>query len=182
MTAQPRPPPSQPFITSATKALDRAPGLYTKVNFVVFFTLYFLGFLAHALAADIRALIAQLRRRLREEAPPHGLTPSEQAVIVRLDSQGPLTLTALALAEGMRSQSVGATVATLKASGLVAGTPDPADGRQTLLSLTETCRDLIQANRAARDDWLSQAIATRFTPQDQRTVAAGVDLLKRLLD
>ena len=138
--------------------------------------------MAHALAADIRAVTAQLRRRLREEAPPHGLTPSEQAVIVRLDGQGPMTLTALALAEGMRSQSVGATVAALKVSGLVAGTPDPADGRQTLLSLTPACRDLIQANRAAREDWLSQAVVSRFTPEEQQTVAAGVDLLKRLLD
>jgi DNA-binding MarR family transcriptional regulator len=138
--------------------------------------------LAHALAADLRALVAQLRRRLREESPPLGLTPSEQAVIVRLNSQGPLTLTALALAEGMRSQSVGATVAALKARGLVVGTPDPTDGRQILLDLTDACRDLIQAHRTARDDWLSHAIAMRFTPEEQKAVTAGVDLLKRLLD
>ena len=138
--------------------------------------------MTHALAADIRTLTAQLRRRLRDESPQHGLTPSETAVVVRLGYEGPQTLTSLAQAEGMRSQSMGATVSTLKARGLIIGTPDPADGRQTLLSLTEACRDLIQANRAARDDWLSQAIATRFTPEEQRTVAAGVDLLKRLLD
>ena len=138
--------------------------------------------MTHALAADVRALIAQLRRRLREETPWHGLTPSETTVLVRLESQGPMTLTALAQAEGMRSQSVGATVASLKAANLVVGTPDPADGRQALLSLTDGCRELIQALRTAREDWLSQAIATRFTPEEQQTVAAGVDLLKRLLD
>jgi len=138
--------------------------------------------MTHPLAADIRTLIAQLRRRLREAAPRHGLTPSEQAVVIRLDRQGPATLTALAQAEGMRSQSMGETVAGLKASGLVTGTPDPSDGRQTLLSLTEACRDLIHANRAAREDWLTQAIAARFTPEEQQTLAAGVDLLKRLLD
>ena len=138
--------------------------------------------MTHALAADVRALIARLRRRLREETPWHGLTPSEAAVLLRLESHGPMTLTALAQAEGMRSQSVGATVASLKTANLVAGTPDPADGRQTLLSLTDGCRELIQALRTAREDWLSQAIATRFTPEEQQTVAAGVDLLKRLLD
>ena len=138
--------------------------------------------MTHALAADIRALTAQLRRRLRDESPPHGMTPSEQAVVIRLGYDGPQTLTGLAQAEGMRSQSMGATVATLKARGLVVGTPDPTDGRQTLLDLTEACRDLIKAHRAARDDWLSQAIATRFTPEEQTAVATGVDLLKRLLD
>lgn len=134
------------------------------------------------LATEIRTLVGQLRRRLREESPVHGLTPSEQAVIVRLGHHGPTTLTALAHAEGMRSQSMGATVAALKAAGLVAGSPDPADGRQTLLSLTQASRDLIQTHRAAREDWLSQTIAARFTPQEQQALAAGVDLLKRLLD
>lgn len=134
------------------------------------------------LAADIRSLIGQLRRRLKAEAPKHGLTPPEQAVIIRLERDGPATLTALAQAEGVRSQSMGATVAALKATGFVAGTPDPRDGRQTVLSLTSACRDLLQAHRAAREDWLTQAIAARFSPQEQETLAAGVELLKRLID
>ena len=134
------------------------------------------------LAADIRSLIGQLRRRLKKEVPAHGLSLPEQAVIIRLERDGPATLTALAQAEGVRSQSMGATVAVLKAAGLVAGTPDPTDGRQTVLSLTATCRDLLHAHRAAREDWLAQVIAARFTPQEQETLAAGVELLKRLLD
>jgi DNA-binding MarR family transcriptional regulator len=137
--------------------------------------------MTNTLAADIRALTAQLRRRLRDEAPRPGLTPSETAVVIRLGYDGPLTLTALAQAEGMRSQSMGTTVMALKTRGLVAGTPDPSDGRQTLLDLTDACRELIQVHRAARDDWLSHAIATRFTAEEQQTVAAAVDLLKRLL-
>ena len=135
-----------------------------------------------SLAADIRTLIGQLRRRLREAAPGHGLTPSEQAVVIRLDRQGPATLTALAQAEGVRSQSMGATVAPLKAAGLVAGAPDPDDGRQTLLSLSDACRQLLRAHRTAREDWLTQAIAARYTPEEQQALAAGVDLLKRLID
>lgn len=134
------------------------------------------------LAADIRSLIGQLRRRLKKEAPKHGLTPPEQAVIIRLERDGPSTLTALAQAEGVRSQSMGATVAGLKQAGLVAGTPDPKDGRQTVLALTEACLQLLHAHRAAREDWLAQVITTRFTPDEQATLAAGVELLKRLVD
>jgi len=39
-------------------------------------------------------------------------------------------------------------LARRKAAGLVMGSPNPSDGRQTILSLTNTCREMIQANRA----------------------------------
>ena len=45
-------------------------------------------------------------------------------------------LTALARMENMRSQSMGAIVGPMEEAGLIAGAPDPNDGRQTLLSVT----------------------------------------------
>jgi hypothetical protein len=43
-------------------------------------------------------------------------------------------------------------MAALEAAGLVSGTPDPNDGRQTTLSLTAACRQKVKAGRAARED------------------------------
>ena len=40
--------------------------------------------------------------------------------------EGPATVTSLARAEGVRPQSMGATVAALQEAGLVGGAPDPA--------------------------------------------------------
>jgi DNA-binding MarR family transcriptional regulator len=77
---------------------------------------------------------------------------------------------------------MGATVAVLETAGLVRGAPDPADGRQTLLSLTETCLQMIKAGQAAREDWLFRAIRTNLTPAEQEQLAAGVELLKRIVD
>ena len=74
---------------------------------------------------------------MREHTRKGELTASQRFALGRLSREGPLTVTALARAEGVRPQSMGATVAVLEAQGLVAGAPDPADGRQTLLSLTE---------------------------------------------
>jgi DNA-binding MarR family transcriptional regulator len=133
-----------------------------------------------SLAADLRILIGKLRRRLREETQPGDLTPSQTAVLGRLERDGPATVTTLARAEGVRSQSMGAIVAALEEASLVVGTPDPLDRRQTILSLTPDCRRMIQANRAAREDWLLLAIRTRLTPAEQRELAAAVLLLKRL--
>ncbi|MEJ0098156.1 MAG: hypothetical protein WDM84_09935 [Bauldia sp.] len=77
---------------------------------------------------------------------------------------------------------MGATVSVLEAAGLVTGAPDPADGRQTILSLTDACRALIQATRAAREDWLLRAVQTHLSPAEQEKLADAVQLLKRLAD
>jgi DNA-binding MarR family transcriptional regulator len=64
----------------------------------------------------------------------------------------------------------------------VSGAPDPNDGRQTILSLTNTCREWIREGRAARQDWLFRTIRARLSPQEQKKLAATVELLKRLVD
>ncbi|HEY0307504.1 MAG TPA: MarR family transcriptional regulator [Acidobacteriaceae bacterium] len=137
---------------------------------------------ALAMAAELRILLGQLKRRLREESHPSGLTWSQIGVLGLLDRDGPATVTTLAQAEGVRPQSMGATVAVLEEAGLVAGTPDPADGRQTILSLTPACEELIRASRAAREDWLFRVIRTKFTLAEQAELATAVALLKRLVE
>ena len=137
---------------------------------------------AFAMAVELRLLIGNLSRRMREQAHPGDYTWSQKAVILRLEREGPATVTTLAKAEGVRSQSMGATVATLEAAGLVSGTPDPSDGRQTLLSLTEHCRELIKSSRDAKQDWLYHAISNQFAPQELEQLAGAIGLLKRLTD
>jgi DNA-binding MarR family transcriptional regulator len=137
---------------------------------------------ARALALDLHTLSGKLKRRLREQASAGDLTPSQTSVLRHLDRNGPTTVTALARMEGVRSQSMGATVAVLEAAGLVRGSPDPRDGRQTILSITPAFQALIKNGRAARTDWLFNAIQTRFTPQEQEQLAIAVKLLNRLVD
>ncbi|MEX3857920.1 DNA-binding MarR family transcriptional regulator [Paraburkholderia youngii] len=136
----------------------------------------------HTLAEDLRVLVGKLRRRLREESHVGDFTPSQVQVLNLLEREGPATVTALARAHGMRPQSMGETLAALKAAGLVNGAPDPNDGRQTVLSLTPSFRKKVKASRAAREDWLYRTIQTRFTQAEQQQLATGVDLLKRLVD
>lgn len=93
-----------------------------------------------------------------------------------------MTTSALARAEGMRPQSMGALLAALEALGLVSGTPDPSDGRQTILSLTDRCRTLIEDGRAARQDWLARNIEARLSLEEQRQVLSAITLLKRLVE
>ena len=137
---------------------------------------------AAALAQELRALLGKLKRRLREQAHVGDLTPSQISALLRLEKDGPATASNLARAEGMRPQSIGPVIAALEAAGLVSGAADPADGRQTILSLTDACRKWVQEGRAARQDWLSRSIQARFSPQEQEDLTAAVALLKRLVD
>ena len=138
--------------------------------------------LAATLAQDIRTLAGKLKRRLREQSDVGDLTPSQTAVLLRLEKDGPATTSSLARAEGMRPQSMGTLIVALESAGLISGTPDPKDGRQTILSLTDHCREWIQESRAARQDWLFRTIQARLSPEEQDLLTAAVALLQRIVD
>lgn len=138
--------------------------------------------LAPTLAVELHDLVGKLRRKLREQTDAGDLPPSQVNVLRRLEREGPITVSALARAAGIRSQSMGATVAALQAAGLVTGTPDPADGRQTLLALTPSCRKWIRQTRAAKQDWLSHAIESELSAREQQELARALALLQRVVD
>lgn len=135
-----------------------------------------------ALASELHALFGKLKRRLRGQASAGDLTPSQIAVLLHLEREGSATVSALARLESVRPQSMGATVASLEALGLVKGSPDPGDGRQTILSLTPACQDMIRSGRAARHEWLLRAIQSKLTSQEQAQLKAAIALLNRIVD
>jgi DNA-binding MarR family transcriptional regulator len=163
-----------------------------KVTFVVFLHICYGAFMkksrggqdaarALALAGELRVLLGQLKRRLVEQTRGD-LSWPQKTVLLRIERDGPATVTALARAEGVRPQSMGATVSALEEAGLVSGAADPADGRQTIWSLTPACREIVKAGRAAREDWLFQAIQTKFKPGERQELAAAISLLKRFVE
>jgi DNA-binding MarR family transcriptional regulator len=75
-----------------------------------------------------------------------------------------------------------AIVAALLEARLVGGSPDPRDGRQTLISLSRKCERFLKQGRAARQDWLTTTIRKKLTVQEQEKLAAAVDMLARLAE
>ena len=134
-----------------------------------------------ALAVELHDLVGKLKRRLREQASAGDLPPSQMSVLRRLERHGAATVSALARAAGMRPQSMGATVAALQGARLIAGEPDPEDGRQTLWSLTPSCRKSLRQGRAARQDWLQRRIAAELGAREQQQLAQALALLQRLV-
>jgi DNA-binding MarR family transcriptional regulator len=136
---------------------------------------------ALALAATIRVGFSRLKRRLRDEGGAAELTPSQASALGQLEKLGPATVTELAQAEGVRPQSMGATIATLETAGYIVGAADPGDGRRTILSLSPMAVEKFSANRAAREGWLFRAIQETLTAEEQRDLARGFAVLEKLV-
>lgn len=137
---------------------------------------------AAALAGELRISLGKLVRRVREQAHPGDFTSAQKSVLLRLDRDGPATVSALARAESVRPQSMRITVAGLEAMKAVSGKPDPNDGRQTLVDLTPAFRKTLRESRAAKEDWLVRALQAQLSPQEQDELAAAVKLLERLAE
>jgi DNA-binding MarR family transcriptional regulator len=130
-------------------------------------------------ASELRVVLGQLMRRLRVE---HRFPLSHGAVLGRLDRQGPLSTVELASAERVRPQSMGQTLAELETQGLVSRRPDEADGRRTLLELTDAGRQTLAEDRQRREGWLTQAIEHEFSAEEQEVLAQAIPLLARLTE
>ena len=132
------------------------------------------------LATQLRLSIGLLLRRLRQIPTGDELTLSEGAALARLDRGGPATAAELARAEQISPQSMGATLGTLQARGLIAKRPDPEDGRRMILSITEPGLEVLRHRRTQRTEQLATALAAGFTPAELAQLAAAAPLLERL--
>lgn len=138
--------------------------------------------IASDLAAQIRTTLSRLKRRLREHGARQDLTPSQISVLLRLESDGPATVSGLARAEAMRPQSMSSIVTSLQQTGLVNSSSDPSDGRQTLISLSKKCQKLLRESRAARQDWLTAVILQKLSPHEQQQLSRSLELLNRIAE
>jgi DNA-binding MarR family transcriptional regulator len=128
-------------------------------------------------ASELRIVLGHLVRRLRRE---YAFPIAQASVLSRLDREGAQTTSALASAERVRPQSMAQTLAELEEGGLIARSPDPADGRRILIELTGRGRERLREDRRRREGWLAEAISTELTPAEQQMLIEALPLLRRL--
>ncbi len=135
-----------------------------------------------ALAGELRALVGKFKRRLREQSHTCDFTPSQISVILRLEREGPASVSALARAEGVRPQSMRATIKVLESLRCIQIVPDPADGRKNVVSLTSSWQKRIKKGREAREDWLIRNIDGNYSSSELEILWQAVTLLKRIVE
>jgi DNA-binding MarR family transcriptional regulator len=130
---------------------------------------------------DFTQAVGLLLRRVRAATASEELSWTESLVMARLAKDGPATTADLARAEGIKPQSMGATVAALEKAGIVARKPHPTDGRQVNIELTTKGAALRKSSKDAKLAWLVQAIA-QLDPEQQQTLFAAGEIIKRLAE
>lgn len=130
-------------------------------------------------AAEIRGTLAMLYRRIRQTKQIGDLTLPESSALSRLRQAGPTAAATLAKLEQVSPQSIGATVASLEAKGLIQRSADPADGRRAILSLTSAGDATVEARRSARDRQFTRALSA-LSAEERAQLLEVMPVLERL--
>ena len=133
-------------------------------------------------AAAVYLSVGLFKRRLRQMPAPGDLSLPESSALRKLERGGPATVTALARAEQISAQSMGATLSMLEARGMVKRESDPADGRRAVMSVTESGLSALSDKRSARIAQLARALAAGFTPEEMGQLMAAAPLIERLAE
>ncbi len=136
---------------------------------------------ADEIVEQLMDVVVGLKRRAHGDYAGQALPHAQHAVLKRLDKAGAATTADLARAELITPQAMGGLVATLEAAGYVARRLDVEDARRRVVTVTPAGRKILAANRAARHRWLASLIAEQFDADEQRTLAAALALLGKLL-
>ena len=137
---------------------------------------------AEQVAAALYLSVGLFKRRLRQMPAEGELSLPESSALRRLERGGPATVTALAKAEQISVQSMGATLHTLEARRLIDRHPDPADGRRSVMSVTEAGLVALNDKRDARIAQLARVLAAEFTPAERGQLMAALPLIERLAE
>jgi DNA-binding MarR family transcriptional regulator len=135
-----------------------------------------------AAAQRLSVAITRLRSRLREEAgiDGTGLSVSQMSVLWQVLQEGPVTAAGLAAAQHVSPQAIAQNLAVLKAAGLIHTERDPGDGRKTLITASESSRQMVTTVRASKESYLARAIDALISPGERADLERAIDLLERL--
>jgi DNA-binding MarR family transcriptional regulator len=136
-----------------------------------------------ASAARLRLAIVRTARRLRQEAAGAAgrLTPTSAAALASVERHGPLTPSELAEIERVKRPTATRTLRVLGEAGLVERTPDPADGRSALVSVTAAGRERLRSLRGRKNAYLARRMRD-LPAADLETLERAAELLEGILE
>ncbi|MEU5592916.1 MarR family transcriptional regulator [Streptomyces sp. NPDC020298] len=134
-----------------------------------------------ALAGALRLAMGRIVRRLRQAHAVGDVSLSGVSVLARLAGTGADSPGSLAELERVRPQAMATTLAGLEQRGLVRRTPDAADGRRAIVSITDEGRAVLEERRSESVGRLAEAL-DELTPEERDSLRAALPLLDRLAE
>ena len=131
-------------------------------------------------ASHLRNAIVRTSRALRQEAAGEsGLSPTQTAVLATINREGPLTPSELADHERVKRPTMTRTLGCLEREGLIERTPDPADGRSSLVAVNDAGRERLARLRRRKSAYLARRLR-KLDPDEVETLARAARLLDRM--
>jgi DNA-binding MarR family transcriptional regulator len=138
------------------------------------------------LSRVVREGVGRLNWRMRSEADqqhPRTLPgPLVLAVLSRLYRAGTHTPKALSEAERTQPQSLTRVLATMEERGWISRVPDPADGRQSLVSISAAGLAKLREYSIQREKWLAAAMTEKLSDTERELLRLAAELMIRLAD
>jgi DNA-binding MarR family transcriptional regulator len=130
-------------------------------------------------ADRLHSAAIHLLRRLRRQDAASGLTAPRLSALSVIVFSGPLTLGALAAAEGVRPPTMTRIVAALEESGLITRQAGPRDRREILVEATDSGKQLLADGRTRRVQTFAHQLAG-LPPAELATLERAAEILDRL--
>ena len=131
------------------------------------------------LATELRVTLGRAVRRIKAERGEAGLSDPQFNVLAILLREGPTSPGRLAEHERIAAPAMTRTVGCLADAGLVRKQEHPTDGRQVVVSLTESGEAEVAETRRRRDAWLATRLAG-LDDDERTTLTAAADILRRI--
>lgn len=131
-------------------------------------------------AHDLAMSVARLNRRMRRERRSE-LTPTQLSVLGAVALLGPATPGSIASHEQVRPPSVTRMLNQLTESGYIRRLPDPQDGRQVLVEISDEGHSRLAQERQRRDAWLQEQL-DHLSDSERELLRAAAPLLKRIAE
>ncbi len=133
------------------------------------------------LAGDLSLAVIRLARQLRFRRPDSPVSLSQLSALSTLYKEGAMTPGTLAIRERVRPPSMTRVIATLADMGLVVRTPHPVDGRQVLVSASDTGVELVEAERRESQAWLQRRLGA-LNPDERAVLSRAAKLMSAIVD
>ena len=132
-----------------------------------------------ALAHDLRSAVLRLARRIRANRVDTSLSLSQLTALGVLAAAGPMSAGDLAAIESVQPPTMTKVLAALVERGLITRDADESDKRAVRLAVTEAGLAVVEAERQARDAWLS-GVLNGLRDDELAALARAVPVLDRM--
>ncbi|MDB5032335.1 MarR family transcriptional regulator [Mucilaginibacter sp.] len=133
--------------------------------------------------SDLRTVVGRLIKKLRKESTTgQQLSLTERSVLFLLLQHKEMLPSELAAMEKITNQSMSGILAHLFELNYITRTASAIDKRKVLITLTEKGEQTLLQVRNERDQWLTKAIQTTCTKEEQELLKKAIGPLTKLVD